>query len=257
MQQKTTNPSPGAGRSTASVSISSIRGTETDVKQTSNTEADEDFAKYSISEIEGKNGNYGTGVLLNTNIFDGVRTRDWGGVLSRYVYKHLAGAELTMYDEAGNAETVYLAHENDRVKKDGAKNSHKVIDKLARYKGDNIRALATVHLPEALATSGNETSRGEHKHQWMDEKGWIYRTAYLQDRSGNITLNIADGRDRRILYDITNIRKIDTKKEATGGVVSSTETGRDSHTSGNFENSITEAVCPSSQKRRKQIHSAA
>lgn len=139
--------------------------------------------------------------------------------------------------------TVYLARENDRVKKDGAKNSHKVIDKLARYKGDNIRALATVHLPEALVTSKNKTSTDEHSHQWMDEKGWIYRTAYLQDRNGIIyeaTLNIADGKDRRILYDITNIRKIDTKKEATGGVVSSTETGRDSHTNGNFQHSIIE-----------------
>ena len=198
---------------------------------------------FSIKEINGENGSYGLGVLLDTNIFDGIRPREWGRVLSNYVYKKLAGAKFTMYDEAGNAETVYLARENDRVKKDGAKNSHKVIDKLARYKGDNIRALATVHLPEALVTSKNETSTYEHSHKWMDEKGWIYRTAYLQDRNGNIyeaTLNIADGRDRRILYDITNIRKIDTKKEATGGVVSSTETGRDSHTNGNFQHSIIE-----------------
>lgn len=196
---------------------------------------------YSITDIQGKNGDYGQGVLLDTNIFDGISPRSWGRVLGNYVYKKLAGAELTMYDDAGNAETVYLARENDRVKKDGAKNSHKVLDKLARYRGDNIRALATVHLPEALATSENETSTDEHSHQWMDEKGWIYRTAYLQDRAGNIykaTLNIANGRDRKILYDITNIRKIDTKKEATGGVVSSTDTGRDSHTSGSFENSL-------------------
>ena len=53
-------------------------------------------------------------------------------------------------------------------------------------------------------------------------------------------MNIADGRDRRTLYDITNIREIDTKKEVTGGVVSSIETGRDSHTNGNFQCSIIE-----------------
>ena len=117
----------------------------------------------------------------------------------------------------------------------------KVLGKLAQYRGDNIRALATVHLPEALATSENEASTDEHSHQWMDEKGWIYRTAYLQDRAGNIykaTLNIANGRDRKILYDITNIREIDTKKEATGGVVPSTNTGRDSHTSDGFKGSL-------------------
>lgn len=63
----------------------------------------------------------------------GVRPRDWGKVLGSYVYENLAGAELTMYDEYGNPETVYLARENDRVKKDGANRPHKVLDKLARY----------------------------------------------------------------------------------------------------------------------------
>ena len=39
----------------------------------------------------------------------------------------------------------------------------------------------------------------------MDENGWIIRTAYLQNKNGDIyeaTLNIADGRDRKILYEI-------------------------------------------------------
>ena len=64
----------------------------------------------------------------------------------------------------------------------------------------------------------------------------------MQDRSGNIyeaTLNIANGRDRRIIYDISNIKRIGIKKEATDGDVSSTERiGRDSLINSSFENSI-------------------
>lgn len=65
----------------------------------------------------------------------------------------------------------------------------------------------------------------------MDENGWILRTTYLQDKVGNIyeaTLNIADGRDRKILYDINNIRLIDKKRTADGDVPS-TANGRGSH----------------------------
>ncbi|MBQ7032913.1 MAG: hypothetical protein IJN25_04550 [Clostridia bacterium] len=194
--------------------------------------------QYSITEIRGKNGSYGNGVYLDTNVFDGVKPRDWGKTLNRFVYNNLAGSELTMYDKNGNAESVFLAKANDRVKKDGTNNSHKVIDKLARYKGDNIRALATVHLSEALETSGNERSTNEHSHQWMDENGWIYRTAYFMDKKGAIyeaTLNIADGKNRKILYDINKIKKIDD------GVVPSTTKGRGSLININpFSNMVTQ-----------------
>ena len=212
--------------------------------------------KFSVlEEVEGENGTYGKGVMLDTNLFDGIRPRDWGKTLGRYVYNNMAGMELTAYDAAGKPETIYLARTNDRVQKDGAKNSHKVIDKLARSTGDNIRSLAVVHLDEALTTSRYENSTDEHNHQWMDENGWEHRKTYLQDRSGNIyeaTLNIADGRDRKILYDINNIRLVDKAKspdkhtaaeakagEITGGAVPSAVTGGARSTSRNFsENRI-------------------
>ena len=197
--------------------------------------------QYSISEIAGEKEDYGKGVILDTEIFKGVNPRNWGRALGDFVYNNLAGEELTIYDENGNAETVQFARENDRVRKDGAKNSRKVIDKLARYKGDNIRAVATIHLSELLETSRYENTTDEHSHQWMDENGWTHRKTYLQDRDGNIyeaTLNIAEGRDRRILYDISNIRKIDTKNEAIDGAVPSTENGRGSLINNSFDNSI-------------------
>ena len=171
--------------------------------------------KFSIIRVEGQKQDYGQGVLLDTNIFDGVKTRDWGSVLGKYVYENMAGAELTMYDENGDAETVYLARENDRVRKDGANRSHKVLDKLAGYRGDNVRAQAIVQLSEVLATSKQQETTDTHSHQWMDENGWIIRTAYLQNKNGAIyeaTLNIADGRDRKILYEVNKVHQVDKTK---------------------------------------------
>lgn len=191
--------------------------------------------RYSIDTINGENDDYGIGVILDTNIFDGVRTRAWGTVLGNYVYDNLSGSRLMVYDEQGNEEVIYIARPNDRVQKDGAKNSHRVIDKLARYRGDNIKALATVHLSELLITSKYENTTSEHNHQWLDENGWEHRKTYIQDRTGNIyeaTLNIANGRDRRILYDINNVRLID-KKRAARGAVPSTNGGRGSLTKSN------------------------
>lgn len=171
--------------------------------------------RYSIGRLVGKKQQYGEGVILDTDLFDNVKPRDWGNVLGQYVYKNMAGAELTMYDDSGISETVYLARENDRAKKDGAKRPHKVLDKLAGYRGNGIRALAIVHLSEVLEVSKQKETTSDHSHQWLDENGWIIRTAYLQDKSGNIyeaTLNIADGRDRKILYEVNQVHRIDETK---------------------------------------------
>ena len=185
---------------------------------------------YSIAEIKGEKQNYGLGVVLDTKLFEGVKPRYWGKVLGKFVYENLAGTELRTFDENGNEQTVYLARENDRVRKDGAKNNHKVIDKLARYTGDNARALAVVQLSELLETSRHENATDEHTHQWMDSRGWEYRKTYIQDMEGNIysaKLNIARGNDRNILYDINNVRKIDEGSIADG-VVPSAQNGRGS-----------------------------
>ena len=191
---------------------------------------------YSIAEIKGEKQDYGLGVVLDTKLFDGVKPRYWGKVLGKFVYENLAGTEMRTFDENGNEQTVYLARENDRVRKDGANNSHRVIDKLARYTGDNTRALAVVHISELLATSEHENTTDEHNHQWMDSRGWEHRKTYVQDAAGNIysaTLNIARGNDRNLLYDINNVRRIDEGSIAGGAVSSARRSGRDSLTSHN------------------------
>ena len=80
---------------------------------------------------------------------------------------------------------------------------------------DNVRAQAIVQLSEVLATSKQQETTDTHSHQWMDENGWIIRTAYLQNKNGDIyeaTLNIADGRDRKILYEVNKVHQVDKTK---------------------------------------------
>ena len=142
--------------------------------------------QYSIVNIPGK----GQGVLPDTNIFDGKAQREWNKILQKYVYNNFAGKNVTVFDKNGNAESIYFAKANDRVIKDGAKNSHKVLDKIARKNGDNIKALEIVHLPKLLQVTQNEKTTGENNHQWLDENGWIYREAYIVNHKGNVYVTI-------------------------------------------------------------------
>lgn len=178
-------------------------------------------ASYSIGEIWGKKDSYGIGVILDTNLFAGVKSRKWSEVIRNYVYNNLAGTELTVYNN-NTPETIYLAKKNERVIKDGANNSHRVIDKLARNRsGDNIRNLSIVHIDELAKVSNYVDENSEHVHQWLDEKGWEFRTAYAKSMDGRIykmTLNIGKSRDgRKILYDINNIKEIDHGDVASKG----------------------------------------
>ena len=61
--------------------------------------------KLSISDIKGENDEYGPGVILDTTIFDGVKPRNWGKALERFVYNNLAGTQMTMYDTDGTDES--------------------------------------------------------------------------------------------------------------------------------------------------------
>lgn len=188
--------------------------------------------RFSIQDVQGQNNDYPDCVVLDTNLFDGVKPRDWGAVLQNYVYNNFADKELAIYDENWYTETVKIARYQDRVTKTGAKNSHRVIDDLARNQGDNIKNLAVAHIPELLVVSTYDKGSLDNNHQWLDQNGWTYRKAYICDKTGKIyeaTLNIAEGRDRRILYDISLIKEID--RRTAGGVVPSTVTGRGSPTS--------------------------
>ena len=179
--------------------------------------------KFSIKNITGQNGDYGIGVYLDTDIFNGISPRRWGQVVEKFVAKNLAGKEIITYTENGTPEILQFAKKQDRVKKDGAKNSHPVLGEIARVKG-NIQALAVIHIDEiAEVAKYSDPHNDNNNHQWLDQYGWDYKKAYIQDIKGNIwetTLNIANARDgRRILYGLSKTKRIDV------GVVSSTQTG--------------------------------
>lgn len=82
-------------------------------------------------------------------------------------------------------------------------------NKLSRKQGLNEQ-LAVAHSVELIFVSKYSESNDEHKHQWLDQNGWEYRTAILMRRDGTLlsaTLNIAKARDgRQILYDINKIK---------------------------------------------------
>ena len=172
-----------------------------------------DVEKFSIADdiVDDNGTRYGKGVVLDTKIFKNKKPRDWGKILKKFVYDNLAGKQITVFDKNNNERVIEFARLNERVKKDGANNPHKVIDKLAR-KTDNNSRLAVAHATEIVEVANYENSNDTHSHQWLDENGWEYRTTYLIDRKGEIykaTLNIGKSKDgRNILYDINKISNI-------------------------------------------------
>lgn len=101
-------------------------------EQKNNTADSSVDVKYSIGEIKGNKQDYGMGVALDTDIFNGVKPRYWDKILRNFVYNNLAGKQIPIYDENGNIKIIEFAKSNERITKNGSSNSRKVIDKLAR-----------------------------------------------------------------------------------------------------------------------------
>lgn len=171
-----------------------------------------DDVSFSIENISGEKQSYGEGVCLDTDIFDGIKPRNWNKVLAEFVYNNLAGESITVYNADGITEEISFAKLNERVVKKGSTSSRKVIDKLARAKG-NINSLAIVHIDELLQTSRKFDTNAENSHQWLDKNGWEIKKAYMIDKRGRIyetLLNIAKAKDgRNILYALSNTKKVD------------------------------------------------
>lgn len=199
--------------------------------------------KYSIKEnVKNKVSGeiYDKVVVLDTNIFKGIPPRNWGKTFRNFISKHLIGKKFLTFDENGKEEIIEFAKPNERVTKNGANNSHKVIDKLSR-KSDRNSKLVIVHSDEVINISEKENENAEHSHQWLDENGWEFRNAFVMDKYGKIysvTLNIAKSKDgRNILYDINKINEV-----GYGDVLSNAKGKRSSHINPNFvTNSISQS----------------
>ena len=200
------------GYTKAKSAIDTARENITEQTEVKNSEKI-DVEKFSIADdiVDDNGTHYGKGVVLDTKIFKNKKPRDWGKILKKFVYDNLAGKQITVFDENNNERVIEFARLNERVKKDGANNPHKVIDKLAR-KTDNNSRLAVAHSAEIVEVSNFESNNPTHTHQWLDENGWEYRNVYLINRKGEIykvTLNIGKSKDgRNILYDINKISNI-------------------------------------------------
>ena len=199
--------------------------------------------KYSIKEnVKNKVSGeiYDKVVVLDTNIFKGIPPRNWGKTFRNFISKHLTGKKFLIFDENGKEEIIEFAKPNERVTKNGANNSHKVIDKLSR-KSDRNSKLVIVHSDEVINISEKQNENAEHSHQWLDENGWKFRNAFVMDKYGklySVTLNIAKSKDgRNILYDINKINEV-----GYGDVLSNAKGKRSSHINPNFvTNSISQS----------------
>ncbi len=169
---------------------------------------EESDISYSIKNIKSDNGDIIENVVvLDTNIFENKKPRKWGEKLIEYVYNNLAGQKVV----ASDGTMIEFARYSEKVKKDGAKNPHRVIDKLAR-KSDKNSQLAVAHSNEIIEVMAPQETNSEHSHQWLDENGWKFYKVILSQTNGNVfeaTINVAQTQDgRNILYDINNIKKI-------------------------------------------------
>lgn len=77
--------------------------------------------------------------------------QDVGQELSSGVKENIT-EQITVFDENNNERIIEFARLNERIKKDGTNNPHKVIDKLAR-KTDNNSRLAVAHSAEIVEVS--------------------------------------------------------------------------------------------------------
>lgn len=208
-----------------------FKARESEQKNTAGEAVD---SKYSIKDIVDNNGKeYNNAVVLDTNIFDGVKPRNWSKILTKHLVNNFVGKQFTVYDENGLEKTIEFAREKDRVKKDGANRSHIVLDKLSR-KPDINSQLAVAHADEIIQVMKLENETKEHSHQWLDENGWNLYKAILMQKNNKIfeaTINVAKARDgRNILYDINKIKEI-----GHGDVSSkSPKAQRDSHINPDF-----------------------
>ncbi len=173
---------------------------------------------YSIVEpfTDEEGNSYDGAVLLDTNFFDGLSPYNWSRKLSKYVFERSSNNPfiLPIIDENGDRQQLQFAKPNERVTKNG-KSNHKVLDELS-YSKDNISKLAVVHIDEIVSISeeNNPYYTNEHNHQWLDERGWLHRNAYvINNKNGNVfnlTLDIAKTRDGRFILFATKgkIKKV-------------------------------------------------
>ena len=174
------------------------------------TDTGETVSKHTIlTNIVDKDGNeYGPGVLLDTEVFEGTKPRNWNYVLKDYLKTRINNEGtfiMPVVDENGKIQMLEFAKLNERIGKNGGK-PHKAIDKLTSTHG-NIAKLSTIHIDEIIEVSKENDvyHTGPDGHGKFDKNGWLHRSAYVVDNLKNdiykISIDIAETQDGRyIMY---------------------------------------------------------
>ena len=177
------------------------------------SDGEESAGRFMVREsVKTKDGTtYKNVVLLDSDVLKGTNKHNRNKVFTDYVRNHFSGVSIPVYNDDEDIEIISFARKNERVLKDGAKNKHKVLDKLATKKRP-IEMSVVLNAEEVLQTSVDNGESDDHSHQWLDENGWKYRKAYVQTKDGtlySVNLNIALAKDgRNIFYDVNDIKEI-------------------------------------------------
>ena len=176
----------------------------------------ESETKFSINEIVDDDGNkYGIGVLLDSNLLEGLNQNERKQMVKEKVVNDFAGQQIIAYDKSGNAVCINFAENTDKIKTKSGK--RRVLNELYRKNiNSDIKQEAVVLADELIESAKYRTSiPSKHSHDWLDNNGkniWDYWDVYIQDKNNAVyvaTLNVANTQNgQKILYDIDPIKKV-------------------------------------------------
>jgi hypothetical protein len=172
--------------------------------------------RFSINEIVDDDGNkYGIGVVLDSNLLEGLNQNERKQMVKERVVGELAGQQVIAYDKSGNAVEINFAQKGDKFKNKNGKNAS-VLKELYHKNIDKSIKQEAVVLADELVESAKyrESEKAKYSHDWLDNNGknkWDYWDVYIQDKNKTVyvaTLNVANTQNgSKILYDIDPIKK--------------------------------------------------
>ena len=176
----------------------------------------ESETRFSINEIVDDDGNkYGIGVVLDSNLLEGLNQNERKQMVKERVVGELAGQQVIAYDKSGNAVEINFAQKGDKFKNKNGKNAS-VLKELYHKNIDKSIKQEAVVLADELVESAKyrESEKAKYSHDWLDSNGknkWDYWDVYIQDKNKTVyvaTLNVANTQNgSKILYDIDPIKK--------------------------------------------------
>ena len=172
--------------------------------------------RFSINEIVDDDGKkYGIGVVLDSNLLEGLNQNERKQMVKERVFGELAGQQVIAYDKSGNAVEINFAQKGDKFKNKNGKNAS-VLKELYHKNIDKSIKQEAVVLADELVESAKyrESEKAKYSHDWLDNNGknkWDYWDVYIQDKNKTVyvaTLNVANTQNgSKILYDIDPIKK--------------------------------------------------